>query len=53
MILGIHFLDDTLQDAVLVKDERLAERAHRYLAVVAFLAPRAKGLEESFSVEEK
>lgn len=45
MVLGVHFVNDALEDALLVEDEGLAERAHRDLAVVLLLAPCTESLE--------
>ena len=44
-ILGVHLLDDALQEAVLVKDKRPAKSPQHRLAVHLLLSPGAKGLE--------
>ena len=47
VVLGINLFDDALKDSFGIEDEGLAESAHGDFTVVAFLAPRAKGLEHS------
>ena len=44
-VLGVHFLDNALKNAVLVEDECSPERPQCGLTVHFLLAPRAEGLE--------
>ena len=44
-VLGVHFLDNALKNAVLVEDECSPERPQRGLPVHFLLTPRAEGLE--------
>ena len=47
VVFGINLFDNALKDSFGIEDEGLAQSAHGDFAVVAFLAPRAEGLEHS------